>query len=123
MSLKLFINLAFRGEKSLGDFVESRYDMAKVFRQLVLKRQNFIAPYEPETNILCFRYQGENGDASDELQQIIRFEMMKRKEFHITSTLINEVRYLRVTIMNKLTDEQVLSSLLDRIEELAIELA
>jgi len=123
ISLKIFINLAFRGEKGLGDFVESRYDMAKTFRQLVLKRENFIAPYEPETNILCFRYQGHDGHAADDLQQKIRFAMMQRKEFHITSTLINDVRYLRVTIMNKLTDEEVLSRLLDKVEELALELA
>jgi hypothetical protein len=44
---------------------------------------------------------------------------MTRKEFHITLALINEVRYLRITIMNKLTDENVLSSLLDKIEALA----
>ncbi|MFT5677204.1 MAG: L-2,4-diaminobutyrate decarboxylase [Paraglaciecola sp.] len=79
----------------------------------------FYVPYEPETNILCFRYQGVDGKRSDALQQKIRFEMMKREEFHITSALINGVRYLRVTIMNKLTDENVLSSLLDEIEELA----
>ena len=121
ISLKIFINIAFRGERGLGDFVESRYDMAKAFRQIVLQRPNFIAPYEPETNILCFRYQGADGEASDDLQQEIRFAMMKRKEFHITSTLINDVRYLRVTIMNRLTDEKVLSNLLDKVEELAIE--
>ncbi len=123
ISLKIFINLAFRGEKGLGEFVESRYDMAKTFRQMVLERSCFIAPYEPETNILCFRYQGEDGNTSDDLQQMIRFEMMKRKEFHITSTLINGVRYLRVTIMNRLTNAKVLSRLLDKIEELGTELS
>jgi len=123
ISFKIFINIAFRGAQALGEFVESRYDLAKSFRQMILKRPHFIAPYEPETNILCFRFQGDNGEASDELQQTIRFAMMREKEFHITSTLINEVRYLRVTIMNKLTDESVLKNLLDRIESLAKELS
>ena len=121
LSLKIFLNIAFRGEQALGDFVSNRYAMAKTFHGLLSKRENFLVPYEPETNILCFRYQGIDGNASDDLQQKIRFEMMKRKEFHITSTLINGTRYLRVTIMNKLTDESVLESLLDKIEELGIE--
>ena len=115
------LNIAFRGEQALGVFVDERYAMAKVFHGLLSQRENFYVPYEPETNILCFRYQGVDGKTSDNLQQKIRFEMMKRKEFHITSTLINSVRYLRVTIMNKLTDENVLSSLLDKIEKLAKE--
>ena len=122
LSLKIFMNLAFRGEQGLVEYVESRYDMAKKFRRLILQRAHFIAPYEPETNILCFRYQGLDGGASNELQQHIRFELMRRKQFHITSTLINEVRYLRVTIMNRLTTESVLSDLLDEIELLAAEL-
>ena len=121
LSLKIFLNIAFRGEQALGDFVDERYAMAKVFHSLLSQRENFYVPYQPETNILCFRYQGVDGQASDDLQQKIRFEMMKRKEFHITSTLINDVRYLRVTIMNKLTDENVLSNLLDKIEELGNE--
>jgi L-2,4-diaminobutyrate decarboxylase len=121
LSLKIFLNIAFRGEQALGEYVDNRYAMAKVFHGVLSQRENFYVPYEPETNILCFRYQGLDGKASDSLQQKIRFEMMKRKEFHITSVLINDVRYLRVTIMNKLTDEQVLMSLLDKIEELATE--
>ena len=121
LSLKIFLNIAFRGEQALGEFVSDRYAMAKRFYSLLKQRHNFYVPYEPETNILCFRFQGVDGKATDELQQKIRFEMMKRKEFHITSTLINGVRYLRVTIMNKLTDEKILTSLLDKVEELAEE--
>lgn len=121
LSLKIFLNIAFRGEQALGEFVDGRYAMGKVFHGLLSQRENFYVPYEPETNILCFRYQGPDGKASDDLQQKIRFEMMKRKEFHITSALINGVRYLRVTIINKLTDENVLLSLLDKVEELAEE--
>ncbi|MBT8142222.1 MAG: hypothetical protein KJO88_07625, partial [Gammaproteobacteria bacterium] len=122
LSLKIFLNLAFMGEMNLGAFVDDRYDMASKFYAMLKDRPNFIAPYQPETNILCFRYQGADGNASDDLQQKIRFELMKRKKFHITSTLINKVRYLRVTIMNKLTDEKVLSEMLDAIEQLAVEL-
>ncbi|MBT8140988.1 MAG: aminotransferase class V-fold PLP-dependent enzyme, partial [Gammaproteobacteria bacterium] len=66
LSLKIFLNLAFMGEKNLGAFVDDRYAMASKFYEILKTRPNFIAPYQPETNILCFRYQGADGKASDD---------------------------------------------------------
>ena len=87
---------------------------------LVKGREDVVAKLYLRDGSVTWHCQSD-GKASDDLQQKIRFEMMKRKEFHITSALINGVRYLRVTIINKLTDENVLSSLLDKIEKLAEE--
>lgn len=123
LSLKIFLNLAWRGEKGLGDFVDEQYAITKKFYQQIKTRKNFICPYEPETNILCFRYQGVDGTASDDLQQKIRNLMVYRKLFHITSAIVNGTRYLRITVMNKLTNEKTIKDLLDTIEIIAGELS
>jgi L-2,4-diaminobutyrate decarboxylase len=61
-------------------------------------------PYEPESNIVCFRY--GTGD-----QGAIRERLMDSGEFYLTSTEIDGERYLRVTVMAPATDEQTLTSL------------
>jgi len=123
LSLKIFLNLAWRGEKGLGAYIDNRYAITKQFYEQIKARPNFICPYEPESNILCFRYQGKNGDISDSKQQKIRDLMVHRKQFHITSALVNGVRYLRLTVMNKLTDKKIITELLDMIEATAEELS
>lgn len=121
LSLKIFLNIAWRGEKGLGDYVDDRYAITKKFYEIIRTRKNFLVPYEPETNILCFRYQGKDGNASDDMQQQIRNLMVYRKQFHITSAIVNGTRYLRITVMNKLTDEKTIENLLDMIEATAEE--
>jgi hypothetical protein len=65
----------------------------------------------------------DNGEGSNELQQRIRNLMVYRKQFHITSALVNGTRYLRLTVMNKLTDEKTIDNLLNMIVTTAQELA
>ena len=63
--------------------------------------------------LLCFRHTG-----SDELQTGIRQRLMREGDFLITQADVSGRRWLRLTIMNPLTDEGTIHRLLDRIEEL-----
>src|SRR3954470_18854888 len=58
LGVKLFMNLAWRGERGLGDYVASMYDRPRGFHAQIAARPGFECPYEPESNILCFRYGG-----------------------------------------------------------------
>ncbi len=117
LGLKVFLNLAMRGEAGLGEFVESRYRLTHEFWQRLRGRAGFDCPYEPESNILCFRY-GED----DALQIAIRDRLLRSGRFHMTSAVVGGNRYLRLTVINPHTDLATLSALADAIEEIASEL-
>ncbi|MFI6596470.1 pyridoxal phosphate-dependent decarboxylase family protein [Nonomuraea sp. NPDC050536] len=112
LGLKIFMNLAWRGEHGLGEHVATRYATAHRFWQLARQRPGFELPYEPESNIVCFRY----GQAD---QAALRERMMADGTFHLTSTEFNGVRHLRVTVMSPNTDDDTLVALLDEIERIA----
>ncbi|WP_433251682.1 pyridoxal phosphate-dependent decarboxylase family protein [Streptosporangium sp. CA-135522] len=108
LGLKIFLNLAWRGEGGLGDYVARQYATAHRFWELARERPGFECPYEPESNIVCFRY-----GAAD--QAAIREDLMADGAFHLTSTEVDGVRHLRVTVMAPATDDKTLEMLLDRI--------
>ncbi|NUR91798.1 MAG: diaminobutyrate decarboxylase [Nonomuraea sp.] len=108
LGLKVFMNLAWRGERGLGAHVAARNATAHRFWELAGARPGFALPYEPESNIVCFRY----GDGD---QAAIRERLMADGTFHLTSTELGGVRHLRVTVMAPSTTDETLESLLDEI--------
>ncbi|GGO74403.1 pyridoxal phosphate-dependent decarboxylase family protein [Nonomuraea cavernae] len=112
LGLKIFLNLAWRGERGLGDYVARQYATAHRFWELAARRPAFDLPYEPESNIVCFRY----GDAD---QAAIRERLLLDGSFHLTSTELGGARHLRVTVMAPATDDKILEALLDEIAAVA----
>ncbi|HZB32324.1 MAG TPA: pyridoxal-dependent decarboxylase [Streptosporangiaceae bacterium] len=111
LGLKIFCNLAWRGEGGLGAYVSGQYATAHRFWELARERPGFECPYEPQTNIVCFRR-----GCSDDAQIAIREYLMKEGTFHLSSTQIAGSRYLRLTVMAPATDEETLHRLLDAID-------
>ncbi|MEU4232509.1 pyridoxal-dependent decarboxylase [Nonomuraea sp. NPDC026600] len=109
LGLKIFLNLAWRGERGLGEYVSRQYATAHRFWELARRRPGFALPYEPESNIVCFRY-----GATD--QADLRERLMADGAFYLTSTELDGVRHLRVTVMAPATDDATLERLLDAIE-------
>jgi L-2,4-diaminobutyrate decarboxylase len=114
LGLKLFLNLAFRGERGLAAYVEEQYAKALRLWELLRARPGFDVVYRPETNILCFRY-GPAGAA----QAAIRDALMTAGNFHLSAAEIAGERQLRVTVMSPATDEGTFVRLLDAIEAAA----
>ncbi|MER6943537.1 aminotransferase class V-fold PLP-dependent enzyme [Nonomuraea sp. NPDC000554] len=111
LGLKIFLNLAWRGEEGLGGYVARQYATAHRFWELARRRPGFDLPYEPESNIVCFRY--GQGDQAE-----LRERLMRNGSFYLTSTELNGVRHLRVTVMAPATDDATLEALLDEIASL-----
>jgi L-2,4-diaminobutyrate decarboxylase len=112
IGLKLFLNLAWRGEQGLGDYVGDCYDKTLRFHELIDARAGFECPYRPESNILCFRYGSDN-----DRQVAIREHLIAEGEFHLSSAEIAGERYLRIVPTAPATDEQTIERLLDAVEE------
>lgn len=118
LALKLFMNLAWRGEAALGAFVHARYEDTRQFAKQIAARPGFEVPFEPESNILMFRYGGD-----DALMANIRDALVRRGEAHITSAEVGGKRWLRLTVMNPRTTARQIDQLLDLVERTAQRLA
>jgi L-2,4-diaminobutyrate decarboxylase len=114
LGLKLFLNLAFHGERGLAAYVEEQYAKTLAFWELLSQRPGFEVPYRPESNILCFRF-GPPGAA----QTAIREALIERGDFHLSSAEIAGERFLRVSVMSPATDETTFVRLLDAIERVS----
>ena len=114
---KLFWVLAAEGEKGLEDYIDHQYAITRKFYEIINAHQDFECPYYPESNIICFRY--TSGDDNNEYQLGLRNEMVKRANYYITSTEVSEVRYLRLTVINKRTTEDHIRGLLSEIIDIS----
>lgn len=117
LGTKLFWVLAAEGEAGLTKYIDHLYGITKEINNLIKAHPKFESPYDPEANILCFRFLGD-GDL-DELQLKIRNKIVMDGKFYITSCDLNTSKYLRLTVMNDLTTLDHISNLLSEIEELA----
>jgi L-2,4-diaminobutyrate decarboxylase len=114
LGLKIFLNLAFRGERGLGEYVAAQYEKTLSFWEQISARPGFECLCRPESNILCFRY---GTDA--ELQIELRERLLEDGRFHLSSTEVGGERWLRMSVMAPATDERTIAELLDAIESLA----
>jgi L-2,4-diaminobutyrate decarboxylase len=117
LGVKLFMNLAWRGERGLGEYVASMYDRTRGFHDQIARRPGFECPYVPESNILCFRY---GRDA--ERQVGIRERLIAEGDFHLSSTVVSGERYLRIVVTAPSTDDAAIERMLDAIERADAEL-
>ena len=88
LGLKLFLSLAWAGERGLGEYVASRYELTHRFHDALSREPGITCPYRPESNILCFRVHG-----CDQLE--LRERILADGRLHISSTTIAGERYLR----------------------------
>ncbi len=114
LGLKVFMNLAWRGERGIGEYVAAQYDKTLRFWELISAREGFECLSRPESNILCFRY-----GSDDALQVELRERLLAEGRFHLSSTEVGSVRWLRLSVMAPASSEETIEELLDAIERLA----
>jgi L-2,4-diaminobutyrate decarboxylase len=114
LGLKLLFAIAAEGEAAMAEYWDSRCAAAQRFTTILRRTAGFEAPLEPESNIVCFRWRG------DDAEQIrIREALLREGFFHISSTEAGGRRYLRLAVMNPATDDETLRGLLDAIARIA----
>jgi L-2,4-diaminobutyrate decarboxylase len=114
LGLKVLLNLAFRGERGLGEYVAGQYDKTLRFWETISARPGFECLCRPESNILCFRYGNDSA-----LQVELRERLLSEGRFHLSSTEVGGERWLRISVMAPATSEATIEELLDSIERLA----
>jgi L-2,4-diaminobutyrate decarboxylase len=114
LGLKLAMVLAVVGERGLAEYVGAVAANARSIRGRIESRGGFETLCEPESNILCFRVDGD-----DDFQTRIRKRLMHDGDFLLSQADVGGRRWLRMALMNPLTDEATIDRLLDRIEAIA----
>jgi L-2,4-diaminobutyrate decarboxylase len=115
LGMKVVLNLAFRGERGIGEYVAEQYDKTLRFWELISARDGFECLCRPESNILCFRYGQDPA-----LQVAVRERLVAQGRFQLSSTEVHGERWLRMTVMAPATDERTVEALLDAIESVAV---
>ncbi|MGQ0552237.1 MAG: pyridoxal phosphate-dependent decarboxylase family protein [Planctomycetota bacterium] len=115
LGLKLFLNLAVYGEAGLARQVEELHAKARSFARIIAERPGFAVLCTPEANIVCFRVLM----LDDAAQARLRADLVRQGDFYITQADVGGRRWLRLVLMNPLTDEAVLEQLLRACESIA----
>ncbi len=106
--------IKYYGDNTLGEYIDSRYDLARRFGTVIKNDDELELATMPESNIVCFRY--KPADLSDEelndLNAVIRKEIIKSGEFYIVQASLDDKIYLRTSLMNALTDDNDLDRLI-----------
>jgi L-2,4-diaminobutyrate decarboxylase len=112
--MRIFMNLAFRGEEGIGRYGADQYEKTLRFWELISARPGFECLSRPESNILCFRY-----GRDPHLQVWLREHLLREGRFHLSSTEVNGERWLRMSVMAPATSDETIEGLLDAIEAAA----
>ncbi len=116
LGLKVILVLALVGEDGLGENIATLWENTRKIHSSITAREGFETLCEPESNILCFRC-GDDGA----LQTRIRKRIMNEGEFLLSQADVGGRRWLRMVLMNPLTDVATVDRLLNRIEEIVAE--
>ena len=109
--------LKYYGNNYYKEYIESRYDLACRFAEIVRSDPQFVLAVEPESNIVCFRYapEGHNDFTLNKINSAIREKIIKEGSFYIVQVEISGKTWIRLTIINPVTSENDLNVLLKRI--------
>ncbi len=121
MSVKIYAILKTYGEEIFAENVDTLHDLAREFVELLNVNPCFELAIEPESNIVCFRYigNGKNVEKYNSVNAAIRDRLLEDGKFYIVQTTLREKLYLRVSLMNPLTQKDDLRALLEEIEKIA----
>jgi L-2,4-diaminobutyrate decarboxylase len=119
MSAKVYVTLRTYGEAIFAENVDTLYGLARQFAMQVRSRPGFELAIEPESNIVCFRYVGDETDADklDALNSRIRQQVLTEGNFYIVQTTLRGRVWLRLALMNPFTTDAQLETLLDTLSE------
>lgn len=117
-SLNVYTIFKTYGEEIFQKNVETLFGLAAEFAAMIDENPEFELAYQPECNIVCFRYHQDQ-----RMNQMIREQLMMEGKFYIVQTILNGEHYLRVSIMNPLSTIDDLRGLLAEIERMAGQLS
>jgi L-2,4-diaminobutyrate decarboxylase len=118
MSVKIYAIIKAHGIGIFEKNVDFLYDFGRKFAEIIKSNHNFELAIHPESNIVCFRYLKKENNNLNELNSLIRKRLVEEGNFYIVQTMLKGDIYLRVTLLNPMTQVSDLNALLVEIERL-----
>ncbi len=118
MSVKVYAIIKAHGIGIFEKNVDFLYDLGRKFAEIIREKGNFELALSPESNIVCFRYLKKGNNNLNDLNSLIRKRLIEEGNFYIVQTMLKDDLYLRVTLLNPLTEIRDLEALLEEIERL-----
>lgn len=118
MSIKVYSILKAHGLDIFGENYDHLYGLAQSFSTIIKNKSDFTLLVEPESNILNFRYEPETEKDLNLLNEEIQKQLVEAGNFYIVSVVLSGKRYLRTSVMNPFTTEQVFENLLEEIRRI-----
>jgi L-2,4-diaminobutyrate decarboxylase len=105
------------GSGVFTDLIDATFDLAQEAWQLIQAQPDFEAPYQPQCNILVYRYLpvGVKAGQANDINREIRRRLIESGEFYVSQTTIDGVAYLRMTVINPLTTMETIAQLMEKI--------
>jgi L-2,4-diaminobutyrate decarboxylase len=105
--------MKYYGGDYYREYIDSRYDLAATFAAKVKSTPGLEMALEPESNIVCFRYFNKSTDNKrlNIINSEIRSKIVKSGKFYIVQAEIEGKIFLRLTIINPVTDISHLNEL------------
>ena len=110
LGLKLFFVLAAEGERGIAAFIDRQTALAKNAADLLRTKPGIDVAVEPQSNIVCFRVAGD-----DDHQLTLRKRLTEAGDHYVSTTEFRGRRWLRLALMNPMTDMTDIESLIDEI--------
>lgn len=104
------------GDEIYRQNVDTLYDLGRQFADMIKNEKNMELALEPCSNIVCFRFAAEGVDC-DEVNKKIAEALLKDGSYYVVSTQVKGKFYLRITLMNPLTDRKCLEGLIAKLQD------
>ena len=124
MSIQWYTLLKTYGEGIFDEYLTTLYDLGQQFGEMLENNTQFDLAIKPMSNIVCFRYFDDslNNSELNQLNKLIRQQLLEEGEFYIVQTKLRGIHYLRTTIMNPFTTTEHLKALLQKVKKIATEI-
>ena len=124
MGIVAFTALKYYGKSYFKEYIDSRYDLAIKFADMIKASRDFELATDPDANIICFRYvrAGLDADTLNCLNEEVRERLISEGTFYIVLAELNGKIWIRITIINPCTSEDTLKNLLSAISKTSEEI-
>jgi len=125
LGLMVFTMLKAYGKELFTENIDYLYELAQSFASLIHSRDLFELAMEPQSNIVCFRYQEKGLDTGrlNRLNERIRDQVVRKGNFYLVQASLRGNLFLRTALMNPFTRIDDLERLLDEIEQIGSRIA
>jgi L-2,4-diaminobutyrate decarboxylase len=112
-AIKLWLTVQLHGTAPFAEALDRVTATTRYLYERVRESDDFEPMHEPDFNIFCWRYRGD-----DATNARLREELLRSGEAWITSTVLKGQRVLRVTVINPATGPAEIDALLATLRRL-----